>query len=487
MKHTRLIGITLLTALLTSCGGGAATPDADPGKETGNTTNAESTSPLDALPDADFGGVDFNIFGEYQSTLSDYFDVEEQTGEAIDDAVWKRNRAVEEKYKVNLVFTLQEWGHKLALNTIKELTLAGDDTYDLITATHQWLGAIIADNYLVDWMTVPNVNLDADWYVKKANETFSIGSNTPLLFGDFMESNILRCWNYVFNKNLADECGLEDIYTVVDEGRWTVDYLRGAIKNLWRDLNGDTKPDEGDFYGLATDNLGCLDAYSRSLGLNAITKDKDNLPVLSYYSERVPVAFDKIYELMWNNPGTYVYTSSLAHINDMFAEKRAVFAAFRIDQLMNAEMRDMTDDYGVIPYPKLDEATEGYGTYLSGTFSAQMISVCKPESEHAKIGMITEALNAYSREYVIPAIYEVTLKTKTSRDERSVEMLDLILDSREYSFDSCDESDFPLSPRCTIRDLIGGKKSKDIASYYAANEAKAEEWVQTMIDAYQNK
>ena len=98
MKHTRLIGITLLTALLTSCGGGAATPDADPGKETGNTTNAESTSPLDALPDADFGGVDFNIFGEYQSTLSDYFDVEEQTGEAIDDAVWKRNRAVEEKY-----------------------------------------------------------------------------------------------------------------------------------------------------------------------------------------------------------------------------------------------------------------------------------------------------------------------------------------------------------------------------------------------------
>ena len=116
-----------------------------------------------------------------------------------------------------------------------------------------------------------------------------------------------------------------------------------------------------------------------------------------------------------------------------------------------------------------------------------MISVCKPESEHAKIGMITEALNAYSREYVIPAIYEVTLKTKTSRDERSVEMLDLILDSREYSIDSCDESDFPLSPRCTIRDLIGGKKSKDIASYYAANEAKAEEWVQTMIDAYQNK
>ena len=100
--------------------------------------------------------------------------------------------------------------------------------------------------------------------------------------------------------------------------------------------------------------------------------------------------------------------------------------------------------------------------------------------------MITEALNAYSQEYVTPAIYEVTLKTKTSRDERSIEMLDLILDSRQYSFDSCDESNFPLSPIKTLRTLIGSSKSKDIASYYASNENAAEEWVQTMIDAYKD-
>ncbi len=395
--------------------------------------------------------------------------------------MWKRNRAVEEKYNIKLVFNLQMWGYLKAPETIRTLTLAGDDSYDLYTATHLYLGSLVAEHYFVDWKEVPNVNLDADWYIKKANDIFSIGTSTPLLFGDFMESNILRCWNFAFNKRLAEENKLDDLYSVVEDGKWTVNYLRTVTKDLMRDLNGNSKADDSDFYGFAIDKLSGLDAFSRSLGLNAITKDKDNLPVLSYYNENVTRAFEKVYDLIWDSEGTYVANESLGHINTLFAESRAVIASFRFDQFMNAEIRDMKDDYGVLPYPKLDEGDGGYGTYLSGTFSAQMISSLKLESEYAKIGMITEALNAYGHEYVTPAIYEITLKTKTSHDEKSVEMLDLILDSREYSFDSCDESSFNLSPIKTIRKLIGSSKSKDIASYYASNEASAKKWVGTMI------
>lgn len=65
-----------------------------------------------------------------------------------------------------------------------------------------------------------------------------------------------------------------------------------------RDLNGNSKADDSDFYGFAIDKLSGLDAFSRSLGLNAITKDKDNLPVLSYYNENVTRAFEKVYDLI---------------------------------------------------------------------------------------------------------------------------------------------------------------------------------------------
>ena len=481
MNKSRKLSALLLCTLLVSCGGTADPVTTD--NQTTTSSDSAETSPLDALPTADYNEAEFHIFGEKQSTLADYFDIEAQTGEVIDDSVWKRNRAVEDRYKVKLVFTLQDWGYRESIATIRELTMAGDDSYDLYTATHLYIGPLVSENYFLDWKEIPNVSLDADWYVQKANDTYSIGTSTPLLFGDFMESNILRCWNFVFNKRLAEECKLDDLYTVVEDGKWTVDYLRTITKDLFRDLNGDSTPDDGDFYGFAIDKLGCLDAFSRSLGLNAISKDKDNLPVLSYYNDKVPTAFDKVYSLLWENEGTYVANESLGHINKQFAESRAVIAAFRIDQLMNAEIRDMKDDYGVLPYPKLEEGAGGYGTYLSGTFSAQMISKITSEDKLPMIGMITEALNAYGHEYVTPAIYEVTLKTKTSRDEKSVEMLDMILASREYSFDSMDESNFPLSPIKTIRQLIG-TQSKDIASYYAANEASAKEWVNKMIEAY---
>ena len=46
------------------------------------------------------------------------------------------------------------------------------------------------------------------------------------------------------------------------------------------------------------------------------------------------------------------------------------------------------------------------------------------DSEFA--GRITEALAVASHEYVIPAYYEVTLKTKTARDDDSYRMLDII-------------------------------------------------------------
>ena len=91
----------------------------------------------------------------------------------------------------------------------------------------------------------------------------------------------------------------------------------------------------------------------------------------------------------------------------------------------------MEDTYGVVPYPKLDASIEGYPTYLSGTVSTQMVGVSQPEDAFDMIGTITQALNAYSYDFVTPAIYEITLKTKNTHDEDSIRMLDIILANRQ--------------------------------------------------------
>ena len=54
-------------------------------------------------------------------------------------------------------------------------------------------------------------------------------------------------------------------------------------------------------------------------------------------------------------------------------------------------------------------------------------------SENAeRIAVILEALAAESRGLLIPAYYDITLKTKYVRDAESVEMLDIIFENRVY-------------------------------------------------------
>ncbi len=483
MKKQFSFLLALIVALLSVSCGSSETPS-DTGSSAASAAEAQSTALIDTLAEADFGGKDFTIWGEKQTTRSDYFEAEDANGDVIIDAVFERNRVVEERYNLKLKFTLADWGSK-NVQTLQTLILSGDNSVDLYTATHLYQGPMLVSNYYVDWNTVPTVDLSLPCYVADANRTYSIGGKTPLLFGEFMESNVLRCWNFVFNRRLVDENKLEDPYKAVDEGRWTIDYLMNATKNISRDLDGDTKFTETDFYGFATDKLATLDAFSRSVGIRAIKKDADNLPVLDFYNDNVVEAFEKIYALYYDCPGTYVIKDSLAHIDGIFAEGNAVFASSRIDLLMNEKMRDFKDDYGVLPYPKLKESQD-YATYLSGTFSAQMIAVCQPEANREKIGIVAQALNVLGHANVVPAIYETTLKTKTTRDEDSVRMLDLILANRIYSFDSCDEANFALSPIKTLRGLIGSSRSKDIASYYASSKEQAEAWIQSMIDAYRD-
>ncbi len=493
-----LCGLCLMLAviMLAACGGESGN-NAGTGAQTtasGNqeTSAAETEPPVtelhDTLPDADYKGYKFRIYGETQSAGSDIFEVETLTGDVINDAVYDRNRNVESRYNTKLAFTLVGWkggSGGISANTedIRTRIMSGDGEIDLYTMTHLYAGHLLIEGCFVDWKQVKSVDTSLPCYVQDANETYSIGPAHPMLFGDFMETNLLRCWGFFFNKALAEDYKIEDPYKLVDEGKWTLDKLTELITGVYKDLDGDGTQSVNDLYGLAIDNLGNLDAFSRGCGIRAIAKDKDNLPVLNFWNESVVTAFEKIYKLYYETGSTYVHKSSLKHIEELFARGNAVFCGARLDYSLQGYMREMEDDYGILPYPKLDETIDKNYTYLSGTFSAQMIGVDRPETDWERTGTITQALNVYAHEMVIPAIYDVALKTKTARDEDSARMLDLILANRVYSFDSCDEQGFLLSPVKTLRARLGAK-NKDIASYYASNKDSAQKWIDNMIETF---
>ena len=472
-----LILAALMFSGCVSCGDTNSTPETTPAV-TDETTINEADDIYSVLETQDFGETQINILGYGVSNAyndADSFGAE-QTGEVIDDAIYQRNIETEQLLNVKLVFdaSLAERDSQARFNNG---VLAGDNVCDIFIHKGGYFGAFFTAGTLIPWNGVEGLNTDMPWYVESANETIKIGDYQYALFGDVSKTNITMCWTTVFNKRLAEEWKIEDPYEIVTSGAWTMDKLISLTKDVWRDLNGNNERDDADLYGFYTDKWATIDAYMGAHRINVISKDKDDYFIIDFYSERLVESFEKIYDLYWNNPGTYVDTSEPYEYRLVFAEGRALFSPMIIDYMISNDLRSMKDDYGILPYPKLDEAQDEYGTYLLTRTGMMMLPMDISADKLEMVGYVIDALSAYSYKYLRPAIYDVSLSTKGARDEQSLEMLEIIMANRHYDFACFTEigGNYPFVPAIAYRTLLS-KKDVNITSYYESNKTIADSY-----------
>jgi len=95
-------------------------------------------------------------------------------------------------------------------------------------------------------------------------------------------------------------------------------------------------------------------------------------------------------------------------------------------------LREMEDDYGVLPMPKYDENQRRYYHDASlGNSPVAAIPISASEGG-ATASFILEAMSYESYDRVLPVFYDNYLTTKLVRDEESVEMLRIIHDTLYY-------------------------------------------------------
>ena len=104
----------------------------------------------------------------------------------------------------------------------------------------------------------------------------------------------------------------------------------------------------------------------------------------------------------------------------------------RLDEVTN--MRASDTDFGILPTPKFDEAQEQYWNTVSHHTTGLMSVPVTSDAERTSV--ILEALAAESKYTVQPAYYDVSLKGKSTRDEESGEMLEIIIAGRVFDLGS---------------------------------------------------
>lgn len=105
-KHA-LASILLMTMLLTgSCSGGSQTGNNDGTGGTSDSAEVTTAELHSELPERNFDGKDFRIICWFRGEghIHNFFeyDAEEQNGELLNDTIYSRNRAVEERFGINI-------------------------------------------------------------------------------------------------------------------------------------------------------------------------------------------------------------------------------------------------------------------------------------------------------------------------------------------------------------------------------------------------
>lgn len=380
----------------------------------------------DDIPVLDFEGYEFRMYTRNRDDfVSDLcLNKEEESGDVVEDSIYRRNKTVEERFNITLSATY--WDDPTS--SAKNLITADDDSIDLVLDNALNTGNAIPNGYYLAWDNLTYINFEKPWYIKNAINAMSINNHTYMMAGEFNLSLLRFTYCMYYNKVLAEDLNINDLYDRVVDMKWTYDSLYDTAAICYSDINGNGTRDDEDRYGLATDFYGASTNFSYALGVKITENDSDGIPQLVYYNEKTVDVFDKIWNLLFNNEGTHA--GAWGTEDNVWKPGNALFVNAFFQSSGN--YRDLQFDFGILPYPMYDEKQDGYRTHSNVAFTVCAFPITTRSEERSSA--IVEALQAESWKQVIPAYYETALKVKYSRDDIAAGTLDLILAGRYLDF-----------------------------------------------------
>lgn len=473
-----LITALLLTSSLLSCGTAEQTDTpvtADTAQITETVAVTEAAEPMPDLPERDWAGYEFHILnGNMSEWMMIYtVDAEAETGESLNDAIFRRNSAVEDRFNLSLV----EVNDTNAVSMAKKAVSAGDTMYDLLLTTKSNALDLVLQNYLIDYAEIPYIDTSAPWWVQGSMTSMSIANRVFYGISMFDTTHYDGVRTFFFNKQLVEAFDLDDPYTLVKEGKWTLDKMYEMGLSVAQDIDGDGKWGEFDRYGYCTwSSVGGQTLMTGSGASLSVHKDADDMPVYDmnsdFYIDRLTrvteiIAADGFYNTFATSPN-----------NGGVEYFKAGNALFYNETMGNAQkLRQMDIDFGILPGPKWNEEQEQY--YNCGG-NPYFMCVLTTNADLERTGIVMEALSYESLDTVKVAAYDEMLEGKVSRDDDSEAMLDIIYSTLVY--------DHPVAStylNTQITDNYMFKGKTDYASFFTKFESKITKEIEKYTEAYE--
>ncbi|MBE6650509.1 MAG: hypothetical protein E7613_04265 [Ruminococcaceae bacterium] len=394
---------------------------------------AERAAISDELPEADFGGRPFRIVGH---RTDEYFIPEEDRnkGDLIKDAKYARNKAVEDRFNVEITVAYKSTYTDVTA-WVNKTVMSGTDEFDLFCSHGASAGSVVLKNVFLNWYDIPNVDFSKPWWSSSCATDLTYDGKSILAVSDFNYTAVSGAMCMYFNKNLAASYDMGNLYDVVLSGDWTFDYFVELTKDIYIDQDGSGDKSDGDFFGFAQAHwYGCdISSWLWAFDNPTVKKDEDGVPQVAIKTDKINNIVKDLYDFLFNSNGVhYRPDNEQPQGMTLFYNKQTIFSLGSIGAPTGEGLRNFEDEYGMLPLPKWDENQTNYYTMTPGEHT--VLAVPKTVKDTEFVGTVIEALSAESYKQVVPTLYEIALKTRYLRDNESKDVLDIVVDGRVYEF-----------------------------------------------------
>lgn len=436
-----LLLATLMASSVIACASdtpGTTDTTASAASTTADTTPAETELTPD-LPDVRFDGTELIII--HNPAVQNYYYepwiyAENINGDIINDAVYKRNAVIEDKYGVEIV-SIEDTN---PANTAGLASQAQSDEYDIAMCKISHVGTIAPKGMLYNLADLPYVNYDNPWWDKNSIDGLSFNGKAYGVVSDISMMTLSGVRGIIFNRDLVVDYQLEDPYDLVKNDQWTLDKMAEMTLAVSADLNGDTVYDNNDRFGMLTEVSNNIKNFVLAAGINLTTVDAEGNIEVAFMNEKTINVIEKCRSFLldpvkcidYSTLKTMTSESVYQYGRKLFAADHFLFTqggAMLFDELNAASM---DSEYGIVPNPKFDETQESY--YHCPDVNTSMITIPSANAmeDLERLGILLEALAYESHKTTYPAYYETIIKLRRAVVPELGEMMDIIKDSIHY-------------------------------------------------------
>ncbi len=448
----------------------------------------ETTYPAPVV--ADYTGHTFNMLTIGNSLwVPLYFsDVGKETGELINDALYKREQKIEDTYKCDLNVIIDTDAHTAFENAY----LGQESICDILLVTGSNSMTLATKGYLYDINTVEEFNLEMPWWDQRIQQEYLIGEKLFTIDGEFSVRDDLRTMTVVYNKDIYNDLGYNTDYgtpyDMVANKNWTYEKMMQMIDGISKNLDSDPTMTEDDSWGMLSE-LTAPYYFFLGSGKKIIQNNNGQLELNIKDSSAFETFFDIVSDTMTMstnsdilvvNNGKVIKSDAWTVAVEMFKSNQALFRSTTLSAVNG--LLSMESDYGLLPVPAYYENQDEYYCWVSGS-SHTPITVPKNTPDIARTAVITEAISYHSMfSGLTEAFYDQLGEARLCRSDDDIKMLNIIFASKTYDIDqTCKISGIEPAMYTIARSEDLSSLSSKVQSQKSSSELNLSEFIGKII------